>query len=254
MPYQIKLETFEGPLDLLLHLIEKEEMDIYDIQISVITEQYLQYIQTMQSLKLDVTSEFLVMASTLLAIKSKMLLPTQSVNDFEPLMDMDLDEDPREELVQRLLEYKKYKQLSTILKEKELERSQIYSRPMIDLSLYRVEQEINPVEGLNLYHIIDAFQKALKKYSYRDPITKIEREEISVNDRMNEILELLLEEGILFFSQLISQASSKSDIVVTFLSILELMKVKKIICVQTVNFDEIVIHYNEEREGTYGLQ
>ena len=254
MPYQIKLETFEGPLDLLLHLIEKEEMDIYDIQISVITEQYLQYIQTMQSLKLDVTSEFLVMASTLLAIKSKMLLPTQNVNEFEPLTEMDLDEDPREELVQRLLEYKKYKQLSTILKEKELERSQIYSRPMIDLSLYRVEQETNPVDGLNLYHVIDAFQKALKKYSYRDPITKIEREEISVSDRMNEILELLLDEGILFFSKLISQANSKSDIVVTFLSILELMKVKKIVCVQTVNFDEIVIHYNEEREGAYGLQ
>ncbi len=254
MPYQIKLETFEGPLDLLLHLIEKEEMDIYDIQISVITEQYLEYIRTMQSLKLDITSEFLVMASTLLAIKSKMLLPVRNEDEFEPIMDMDYEEDPREELVQRLLEYKKYKQLSIILKEKEIERSQLYTRPMIDLSLYRVEQESNPVEGINLYHLIDAFQKALKKYSYRDPITKIEREEISVHDRMIEIMELVEDEGILFFSKIISLGNSKSDIVVTFLSILELMKQKKIICVQSVNFDEIVIHYNDEREDAHGLQ
>lgn len=107
MTYQIKLDVFEGPLDLLLHLIDKEEMDIYDIPIAKITDQYLQYIHTMQTLKLDITSEFLVMAATLLSIKSKMLLPTRTDPSLQQLLEMDIDEvDPREELIHRLLEYK----------------------------------------------------------------------------------------------------------------------------------------------------
>lgn len=255
MSYEIKLETFEGPLDLLLHLIDKEEMDIYDIQIAKITDQYLQYLNTMQDLQLEIASEFIVMAATLLSIKSKLLLPAHS--DNEPLMDFEYEEDdPREELIHRLIEYKKYKELSVHLKELEIARSQIFTRSPSNLSQFIVQEEENPVEGISLYHLIDSFERVLVKYSYRDPLTKVEREEISVKDKMKQIIDILKEKnGIIHFSELIITRLTKSEIVVTFLSILELMKQKRIICVQTKTFDDIVIHYSpEEGVDNIGLQ
>lgn len=254
MSYQIKLETFEGPLDLLLHLIEKEEMDIYDIQIAKITDQYLQYIHTIQQLKLDVTCEFLVMAATLLSIKSKMLLPNHN-DELDIGMDYEED-DPREELIQRLIEYKKYKELSKSLREMEIDRSKIYTRSASSLASYLILEEENPVDGISLYHLVDAFERALTKYSYRDPLTTIEREEITVKDRISQIISLLKNHnGIIYFSDLFIRGSSKSDIVVTFLSILELMKQKTILCVQNQTFDEIVIHYTpNEGDEKHGLQ
>lgn len=254
MAYQIKLDTFEGPLDLLLHLIEKEEMDIYDIQISKITDQYLDYLNQMQNLKLDITSEFLVMAATLLAIKSKMLLPV-----YEPIDPIytDFDEDdPREELVQRLIEYKKYKELSNVLQDMEIARSLIYTRPASNLSQYLVNEEENPVEGISLYHLVGAFERALQKYSYKEPITKVEREEITVKDKMTQIIDYLANgKGILYFSQLLLSSNDKAEIVVTLLSILELMKQGTIFCVQSKTFDDIVIHYTPNGGvGLNGLQ
>lgn len=242
MTYQIKLNSFEGPLDLLLHLIEKEEMDIYDIQITKITDQYLEYINAMQSFKLEVTSEFLVMAATLLAIKSKMLLPIHEpiVIDFEHD-----EEDPRELLIQRLIEYKKYKELSIHLKELELARSKIFTRPQANLYQYITQEEENPVKGISLYHLVDAFERALTKYSYKEPLTKINRDEISVKDKMSQITALLLtNNGIIHFSDLVDSCLSKSEIIVTFLSILELMRQKTVYCVQSKIFDDIVIHYS----------
>jgi len=251
--YQIKLDSFEGPMDLLLHLIEKEEMDIYDIKISKITDQYLEYIHTMQTFKLDITSEFIVMAARLLALKSKLLLPIHE--PIDTMLDYEFDEaDPREELIQRLIEYKKYKEISGVLKEMEIERSKIYTRPPGNLSQYLIQEEENPVEGISIYHLIDAFERALIKYSYKDPLTKVEREEISVKDRMNQIINLMIvNNGIIHFSDIIVPKLSRSEIVVTFLSILELMKQKVIFCVQTKTFDDIVIHHTP-KEDQYGLQ
>jgi len=255
--YQIKLDTFEGPLDLLLHLIEKEEMDIYDIEISKITDQYLQYLHAMQEVNMDITSEFLVMASTLLSIKSKMLLPVSKEDVEDTYVDPEEEEmDPREELIQKLVEYKKYKHLSSILKDKELARHQLFSRAPSDLTSFVVEQEFNPLEGMSIYQLLDAFQKALIKISYRDPLTKVEREEISVQEKMDQVLDLLeRHQGIIYFSDLLSYKSYKADIVVSFLSILELMKQKRIICIQSRTFDDIVIHLSSGKgEKEHGLQ
>ncbi|TCS84093.1 segregation and condensation protein A [Tepidibacillus fermentans] len=245
MSYQVKLDTFEGPLDLLLHLIDKEEMDIYDIQISKITDQYLEYLDTMQSLKLDIASEFLVMASTLLSIKSKMLLPSRNEHSFQGSFILDVEEDPRDELVRRLIEYKKYKEVSMALREKELARSKIFTKAPSDLLPYVEVGEVNPVEGISIYHLIETFQKALKRYSYKEPISKVSREEISMKDRMEQIIQILQSSGReLFFSDLLADVYCRSEIVITFLSLLELIKQKQIICIQKNPFDDIVIQYS----------
>jgi len=243
MSYQVKLDAFEGPLDLLLHLIDKEEMDIYDIQISKITDQYLEYIHSMQTLKLDVASEFLVMVSTLLSIKSRMLLPSRIEQSFQVAFGLDIEEeDPRNELVRRLIEYKRFKEISFTLREKEVARSQIFSKAPSDLTPYIEIEEVNPVEGISIYHLIESFQKALKRLSYKEPITKVQREEISIKDRMDQIVEFVQSsKRDLSFTDLFEQSYHRADIVITFLSILELMKLKKIICLQENPFDDIVI-------------
>ncbi|MGD9678068.1 MAG: ScpA family protein [Vulcanibacillus sp.] len=250
MSYEIKLDSFEGPLDLLLHLIEKEEMDIYDIEIAKIADQYL---HTMQILKLDDASDFLVMAATLLYIKSKMLLP---VHPDLPISLVEIEEDPREELIKRLVEYKKYKYLSERLRELEIERSQIYTRKSIDLSPYISQEKENPVNNISIYDLITAFEKVLIKCSYRDPLKTVEREEFSVKDIIDHIVRLLKENnGTIFFSQLFDGESSRSHIVLTFLGLLELMKQSKIFCLQDKNFEDIVISYNlNQGEKQFGLQ
>lgn len=250
MSYEIKLDTFEGPLDLLLHLIEKEEMDIYDIEIAKITDQY---IHTMQILKLDDVSDFLVMAATLLYIKSKMLLP---IHPDLSITNTEIEEDPREELIKRLIEYKKYKFLSERLRELEIQRSHLYTRKSIDLTPYMSQEKENPVHDISIYHVINAFEKVLIKYSYRDPLTTLEREEVSVKDKIGHIVQLLKDNnGTIYFSQLFSVKSSRTHIILTFLAILELMKKNTIFCVQDNNFDDIVIRYNYNQGENYvGLQ
>lgn len=152
--YEVKLETFEGPLDLLLHLVNRYEIDIYDIPVATITEQYMNYIHQMKSLELNIASEYLVMASTLLAIKSQMLLPTQEVDEIED----EFEEDPREELVQKLLEYQKYKQAAVELKQKE--NQTIYTRPLKHNP--KVEPKTEP-DSLDLYDMLDAVQQMLER-------------------------------------------------------------------------------------------
>jgi segregation and condensation protein A len=242
-----KLESFEGPLDLLLHLIDKTEVDIYNIPIKAITDQYMAYLGEMQEMELDVTSEFLVMAATLLYIKSKMLLPKPM-----PIMDMDGDyyedgEDPRAELVRQLLEYRKFKGIADHLREKELERSLIYTREPLDLTPYqRIIQE-NPVKGLFPSDLMIAFQKVLRRVVSRNVITKIKRDEISVKDRIKELIHLLqLRGGKVLFSKLFNAEVTREDVVVTFLAMLELMKMKVIVCYQHRLFDDIVIQARED--------
>lgn len=252
MKVTFKLETFEGPLDLLLHLIDKSEVDIYDIPIKEITDQYVEYLQSMQELELEVTSEFLVMAATLLSIKSKMLLPKPPVELYEDNTDwMDGDEfDPRAELVQKLIEYRKYKEIADHLREMELERSLIYTREPADLTPYMNRTVVNPVKGLHLADLLLAFRKALRKQAGRNIVAKIRRDEISVKDRIRQVTERLQDEGgKLLFSHLLSDDVEREEIVVTFLALLELMKMKQIVCFQHRLFEDIVIQAREEGFG-----
>lgn len=240
-----KLETFEGPLDLLLHLIDKAEIDIQDISINEITDQYIAYLDAMQELELDVTSEFLVMAATLLSMKSRLLLPKPPVTD-EPWLTVDDDDglDPREELIRRLIEYRKFKSIAGQLRDKEWERSQIFTREPADLTPYQTDVQTNPVEGLHVDDLIRAFRKAMRRLAGRNRITAIRRDEISVKDRINDIVLTLKTrsvEGRMLFSQLIGENMDRQEIVVTFLALLELMKKGWVSCHQNRLFDEIVV-------------
>jgi segregation and condensation protein A len=245
MSVTYKLPSFEGPLDLLLHLIDKAEVDITNIPISEITDQYVEYVALMEELELEVASEFLVMAATLLSIKSKMLLPKPPVIDI----DFEYDEHPEdslEELVQKLIEYRKYKSIAEHLRDKELEQSLVYSREPQDLSPYAVEEKRNPVEGLDTFDLLLAFQKALRRVANRNVVAKIRRDEVSVKDRMRDVLQLLRRQGgRLLFSKLFHETTSRDELVVSFLALLELMKMKKISCFQHRLFEDIVIQAKE---------
>ncbi|MED2972696.1 MULTISPECIES: segregation/condensation protein A [unclassified Fictibacillus] len=250
MKYSVKVDAFEGPLDLLLHLITSYEIDIYDIPVAAITEQYMNYIHTMQELKLDVASEYLVMAATLLAIKSKMLLPKQDVQDLDQQMEIEMDEDPREDLVRRLIEYRKFKQAAVGLKEKETARSMIFTREAMDLTYYEnQEEEVNPVANVTIYDMLAAMQKIFTKKLEKAPRkTTIERQEIPIETRMKQIInEIRYSSGRKKFSDLFT-SSNREHLVVTFLAVLELMKTKDVTCEQENNFSEIFIYATKENE------
>jgi len=243
-----KLDSFEGPLDLLLHLIDKSEIDIQDISISEITTQYMDYLNAMKEFELEITSEFLVMAATLLSIKSQQLLPKPPV--FEHEFDEWVDDGPdlREELIQKLIEYRKFKQMAEELKEKEYERSLVFSKEAEDLTPYLKEEIINPLQGISVNDLVVALQKALRRANRRDVIATVQRDEISVKDRIRDIVEVLKQFETVRFSRFIQGNMSKHEIVVTFLSILELMKMKHIRCYQHEPFDDIVIQWRGEGE------
>src|SRR3954451_2667650 len=222
MPYQVKIDAFEGPLDLLLHLINRLEIDIYDIPVAQITEQYLIYIKTMTELKLDIASEFLVMAASLLAIKSKMLLPKHEDELDEFDADMTYEEDPRDELVERLIEYRKYKEAAHDLKSLEEERGLMYTKPPSDLSDFAKEKQPEKTEiNITLYDMLAVFQKLLRRKKLQRPMsTKIARQEISIETRMTEIMvELKQLKGRTNFNNLFPYPA-KDHIVVTFLAVL----------------------------------
>ncbi|MDQ1145199.1 MAG: segregation/condensation protein A [Bacillus sp. (in: firmicutes)] len=242
MPYQVKIDAFEGPLDLLLHLINRLEIDIYDIPVAQITEQYLLYIQTMNELKLDVASEFLVMAATLLAIKSKMLLPKHEEVLVDEDTDMSYEEDPRDELVERLIEYRKYKEAAQDLKSMEEERGLMYTKPPSDLSDFAKEKPEKTEINVSLYDMLAALQKLLRRKKLQRPLaTKITRQEISIETRMIEIMDELKQlRGRKNFNDLFPYPA-KEHIVVTFLAVLELIKRKEIDVEQQENFGEIFV-------------
>jgi segregation and condensation protein A len=249
-----KLDMFEGPLDLLLHLIDKSEVDIYNIPIKEITDQYMSYLDTMQELELELTSEFLLMAATLLSIKSKLLLPKPPVLelDYDDYM-MDEDYDPRAELVEKLIEYRKYKAIADHLRDKELERKLIYTREPEDLSPYIPHVSENPVKGLVVADLVHAFQRAMHRMSSRNMVTKIRKDEISVKDRMKDVVRWLEEAGgKVLFSKLTDGDLSRESMVTTFLALLELMKMKIVVCYQHRFFEDIVIQARGEGNA-YGF-
>lgn len=250
MAISVKLEAFEGPLDLLLHLIEKNQVNIYDIPIVMITEQYMEYINELQENNLDVMSEFLVMAAMLLNIKSKMLLPKDETSEEEP-------EDPRAELVERLLEYKMYKYISNELKDKQFDASKImYKEPTIPDEILDFEEPVNLDEllsDLTLGKLKEIFNQVIKKQEYKiDPIRskfgEIEKEEVNLIDKIKYIDEIGKKEKKFSFRNLLVGQISKMDVIVTFLGILEMIRMGRISILQENTFDDIFIEYNDNAE------
>lgn len=244
MGISVKLEVFEGPLDLLLHLLEKNKVNIYDIPIVEITEQYMEYIREMKRQDLNVMSEFLVMAATLLDIKSKMLLPKQEENEEEEAVD------PRAELVQQLLEYKMYKCISYELKDRQMDAERIlFKEPTIpeEVAVYEEPIDLEQLIGdVTLAKLNQIFQSVIAKQEDKiDPIRskfgKIEKEEVSLNDKMLYLEAYAMQHKKFSFRSLLEAQSSKMEVIVTFLAILELMKVGKISIYQEKTFDDIKI-------------
>ncbi len=234
--YKVKLEVFEGPLDLLLYLIKKEEVDIYDIPIERITNQYMEYLSLMQLLNLEVAGEFLVMAATLMYIKSRMLLPVdQQVTDAEA----EEGEDPRWELIRQLVEYKKFKDAAVQLSKREDEQAKIFPRQGPDAGI-EVDKDV-PLAEVSIFDLINAFNEVLKKATAREDFHEILEERFTVSDKIEEILYSLRDRMEMIFSELFANAGSRAEVVVTFLALLELIRMKRLKVQQAEAFGEIQV-------------
>ncbi|WP_342525751.1 segregation/condensation protein A [Chryseomicrobium sp. FSL W7-1435] len=245
MAYEVKVEAFEGPLDLLLHLINRLEIDIYDIKMTEITSQYMEHVHAMQVLELNEASEYLVMAATLLSIKSKMLLPAVSI-DFDEADEFD-EFDPRDELVNRLLEYKRFKEAAGELKELEVAHSQHFSKLPTVVENHEVDKNVVLDQHYEVYDLLGAFQKMFKRKLLQAPLsTRISKAEISIKVQMESVLQKLQNRrGKLSFDELFD-TNERAVIVATFLSVLELMKRQFIQIHQTENFTNLEIELMKE--------
>ena len=247
MSYEVKLDAFSGPLDLLLHLIHRLEIDIYDIPMAELTEQYIDHIHAMQTLELNEASEYLVMAATLLAIKSRMLIPINE-SEIDP-QELEIDEvDPREELVARLIEYKKYKEAAIQLQELEIERGQVFTKAPADLSEYMPDEQLVLFDqNVNVYDMLSAFQKLMRRKQLKKPLaTRVTRQEISVKEQMRSVVNVLKKAGgKVMFSELF-KADDRSMLVLTFLTLLELMKRQVVFVEQQNNFDDLSVLLQKE--------
>lgn len=236
--YIVTIDNFDGPLDLLLHLIKEQDIDIYDIKIEDITKQYLDYIKHMKELNLEIASEYLVMASELIEMKSKMLLPKKREKEED-----DYEEDPRELLIERLLAYKRYKEVTSEFKDLELTRKMIFTREPDNLNRYAKEEE--SIEELGVAELIDAFNNLLKRKELDRPIaTKITKKELSVADKVNKIKNILRNKKKINFED-IFEVSTKEEVIISFLSVLEMVKKDEILLTQDGNFKNIVISLKE---------
>ncbi len=243
MDMTVKLQVFEGPLDLLLHLLEKNKVNIYDIPIVEITGQYMEYIAEMKRQDLNVVSEFLVMAATLIDIKSRVLLPAKGQEKEE-------EEDPRAELVQQLLEYKMYKCMAYELRDRQIDAERVlFKEPTIPPEIADYEEPVDLAElvsDVTLAKLNDIFKSIMKKQADKvDPVRskfgKIEKEEVSLSDKMSYLEEYCLTHSQFSFRSLLEAQTGKMEIIVTILAVLELMKVGKIFISQENTFDDIHI-------------
>lgn len=233
MEYKFKINEFEGPLDLLLHLIKEAEMDIMDIEIVKLTDQYLNYISSMEKLNLTIASEYLVLASELMYLKSKTLLPKTEDED-----ESDEYIEAKEDLVNRLLEYKQYKEVTNTLKILEKSRSELYTKEVSNLDDYRTEQ-IKLNDEISLEDLVNAFKNYLERMEYKKPIsTRVTTKEISVKERRKSIRNILSKKRKVEFFELFEDFS-KPYVVATFLSILEMAKERELTIKQENNFDKI---------------
>ncbi len=236
--YIVTINNFDGPLDLLLHLIKEQDIDIYDIKIEDITKQYLDYIKKMKELNLEVASEYLVMASELIEIKSKLLLPKKKELDED-----NYEEDPREILIERLLAYKKYKNVTKEFKDLELTRKMVFTKEPDNLNRY-IREEVKD-EELGVSDLIDAFNNLMKRKELDRPLaTKITKKELSVSEKVNKIKNILKNKKKINFEE-IFEVPTKEEVIISFLSILEMVKKDEILLTQEGNFKNIVISLKE---------
>jgi segregation and condensation protein A len=239
--YPVRLQNFEGPLDLLLHLIKKNELDIYDIPIALVTQQYLDYLDLMQELNLDVVGEFLVMAATLIHIKSRMLLPRPDPTQEDP------EEDPREALVRRLLEHQRFKAAAELLHEREIQRSAQWARPdqrVTDLVGEAPEPEIE----VDLFSLMAAFRQVLDRVRQR-PMVPLPVEQIPIETRIEQLLARLSETDACGFEDLFADVNSRGGMIVTFLALLEMIRLKLVRVFQSGAFGPIRVYKRAKLEG-----
>jgi segregation and condensation protein A len=234
MDYAIKLDIFEGPLDLLLHLIKKNEIDIYNIPIALITEQYIRYLNMIKSLNLDLAGEYLVMAATLIHIKSKLLLPVPEEPSEE-----DSEEDPRFELVKQLLEYQTFKEAAANLEKRPLLERDVFVRsaPM-PAEIEKQDIEEDELIEANIFELIEAFHLLVSRIDKKE-LLEIDLETLSLTDIINDVMERLTRDKNLTFDELIGEKKGRRNIIYTFLAILELIKLKMIKAYQTSAFGVI---------------
>jgi segregation and condensation protein A len=235
LPYQVRIENFEGPLDLLLHLIKKNEINIYDIPVAMIAQQYLEYLEAMEELNLNVAGDFLVMAATLLQIKSKMLLPVDETAD-----DDEEGPDPREELVRRLLEYKGFKEAARQLDDQEKVWREIFWREQALSVDETVEEEDLSLDNVSLFDLVDALKGVLER-TPGSRLIEIEPDNLTVRERMNLILETLEGKDSVSFAALFEGSSHRLVVVVTFLALLELMRLRVARVFQAETFGPILV-------------
>lgn len=222
--YRVQLTNFEGPLDLLLFFIKKDELDIYDIPISYITEQFLKFIHMMEELDVDVASEFVLMASMLMSIKAKMMLPREELED-----EAELDEsDPRYELVQRLLKYKQYKEMAEKMADINEETRKKYTRGFYEIDKVEKKASGEALKDVTVFDVIVAFRKVLSDVERKNIVHKIDKVETTIEKQSEYILLTLQQKGKQSFSELCYKLSSKVTIVITFLAVLEMIKQQQI--------------------------
>lgn len=239
MEITLKIDDFEGPLDLLLHLIKEKKMDVFNLKLEVIIDEYLSFIEKMEEMNLDIASSYLVMASELLEIKSRLLLPRQEKIEEE-------EEDPKERLINRLIEYQRYKDLTSDFKNLEQERKQIYTRLPENLKEYASVQEVISNSDVTLDDLLKAFQKFLERKKLEEPLnTKVTKKEITVEERRVSIKRILKEKGKVNFLDLF-EVYNKEYVVVTFLAILEMAKKRELKITQENRYGEIICEVDYE--------
>ena len=238
--YKVQLPVFEGPLDLLLYLIKKEELDIYDIPIAKITDQYLEYIEMMQLLDLNIAGEFLVMAATLMHIKSRMLLPQDPNAEQETV-----EEDPRAELVRRLIEYKKFKEAASSLADMEKRQKDVFFRVRDPEEVKKAVEAADDGFEANIFDLITAFVKVVKNISKED-FHKVVRDEYTVSQKIHDLYHMLVEKPAVMFTDLFRKAGNKLEAITIFMALLELIRLNEVKVMQKENFGDIEIVRNPD--------
>jgi segregation and condensation protein A len=234
--YKVQFEVFEGPLDLLLYLIKKEEVDIYEVNLTQLATKFIEYVEVMRMLDLEIAGEFLVMASTLMYIKSRELLPKeQQVQNPEE----EEGEDPRWELIRQLVEYKKFKDAASQLQSRELSQENTFPRLPV-----RFEQPDEPAprrSEASLFDLVNAVSEVLKRFGQREGPREIFEDKWSVSEKIEFVLKLMAEKPSVRFSELFESAASRPEVICTFLALLELIRLKQLVCIQSGDFEEILI-------------
>jgi len=239
MTYKVKLDTFEGPLDLLLFLIKRSELDIYDIPISKITKQYLEYLEIIQLLDIEAASDFILLASTLLRIKAQMLLPKPSIEVEEEII-----EDPRQELVYRLLEYKRFKDVAENLSEKEEYSRKLYTRGSFKIESYGFEDELVERADVSLFDLVTAFKTVIDK-NKKVTVHRVFELNVSLEERIDFVVKKIEKNGKIKFVDLFDKNDDKIVWIVTFIAILELIKNQVICAIQPETFGEILLSISD---------